>query len=47
MTRVARYLRWLRLLYGRPRALRPREAERVDPEPIAIDWDAMRSRQPR
>lgn len=39
---IARYLRWLRLLYGRPRALPYREIPRVDPEPIAIDWEAMR-----
>lgn len=44
---MIRYLRWLRLLYGRPRALRPREAVRVDPEPIAIDWDKMRERAVR
>jgi hypothetical protein len=41
---IRRYLRWLKLLYGRPRALPPRDLPRVDPEPIAINWDAMRRR---
>ena len=41
---LRRYWRWLKLLYGRPLALPYREPPRSDPDPIAIDWDAMKSR---
>ena len=43
---MIRWFRWLRLLYGKPRSLPIREV-RVDPEPIGINWDAMRDRAMR
>lgn len=46
ITWIRRKYRWLKLLYGKPRDLPFRDL-RIDPEPIAIDWQAMRERVPR
>lgn len=36
--------RWWVAMYGRPRSLQPVVPSRDDPEPVTINWEAMRRR---